>query len=90
MRPYFFRQSNPAERRIEGFRSRQRVAEMSKKKKPSITSVVKSFVRSLVPKRLTEMDRWYLQRAEEKRARRRARNLRWWAADQGWHKELAG
>jgi len=29
-----------------------------------------------------------LEAAEAKRAHRRARNLRWWASDPGWHQEI--
>lgn len=90
MRPYFFKQSTPDQRRIQGFRDRQwESSKKAKKQKGSVFLRAVQAIRSLIPRRLTDTDRWYLQRAEEKRARRRARNLRWWAKDKNWHAELA-
>lgn len=33
------------------------------------------------------VDEALLQKAQEKRGRRAARNLRWWAGDSNWHKQ---
>lgn len=85
MRPYFFRQYIPRwDRQIEGIRNKQRGSAPAKKPKKSIMLRIKNFIKSLVPRRLTETDRWYLRMAAEKRARRRARNIRWWYRDSTW------
>lgn len=91
MRPYFFKRNVRADVRAFQFQQKQRVASL-KKAKPKGTVFVRAIqaIKSLMPRRLTETDRWYLQRAAEKRARRRARNLSWWANDPGWHRERLG
>jgi hypothetical protein len=56
------------------------------KEKPKGTLFVSALgaLKALMPRRLTEIDQLCLRLAEEKRERRRARNLRWWSCDQGW------
>lgn len=82
MRPYFYKQATPTQdRRNESFRNRQRETERSRRPRKSIALKVRDFIVSLIPRRLTAADRWYIAMAAEKRARRRARNIMWWARD---------
>jgi hypothetical protein len=79
---------------------RNRMARMEKPSMPALPPKIKrgmasSFLkkiavlaRTIFRKRLTDTDRWYIQRAAEKRESRKARNLRWWAMDASWHREF--
>lgn len=93
MRPYFFKEPTPTQRaRARAYQDRQRARDLAAKKAKEATfsRVIRKIREVFNFRKIDDIDRWYIQRAKEKRARRRARNLAWWANDQGWHRERLG
>lgn len=91
MRPYFYNRNvgyQAAEtRRHEAYRmSQQRVAKAEKLEKTrGVFKLWKRVVRFFTGKR--QLALWELKAkaaAQDKRLRRQARNLRWWANDRAW------
>jgi hypothetical protein len=97
MRPYFFNRYRGSQAAL----SQQTMAyKMSQvhvappKPMKRVGAAFKKILKSIlgffgIGRRLAPWERMAIQAAKEKRARRRARNLRWWANDPGWHKECA-
>lgn len=95
MRPFFFNRNRGYQaaetRRVTAYRLSQSKLDREKKrnKEGAAVKILTGIVRLFTGRRMATWETALIEAAKAKRIRRMARNLRWWANDQGWHEECS-